>query len=86
MVLYLFMFYYKFLVNNVALITDRSLLQSVNITISSTNYQITTSNYYNFQTAFSKTDQSLASLQGSGLWCAIDGYASAPAYSSTLNS
>jgi hypothetical protein len=42
------MFYYQFLINNVELLSDRSVLRHVNITISSTNYLITTSNYYNF--------------------------------------
>ena len=80
------MFYYQFLVNNVELISDRSVLQHVNITISSTNYPITTSNYYNFDTIYSSTSQNAQALQGDKLWCAVDSYLGAPAYSSTANS
>lgn len=53
------MFYYTYLVNNVALISDRSLLQKVNVTISGTNYQIVTSNYYNFDQKFTTTSQTV---------------------------
>ena len=76
------MFYYSFLSNNVQLISDQSILQTVNVSISSTTYTITTSNYYSFQNTF--TNQTLSSLQGSGLWCAIDSFNSGPVYSNTI--
>lgn len=79
------MFYFQFLANNVALITDRPVLQNINVTISSANYQIITSNYYNFDTTFSSKTQSLASLQGEDLWCGIDSYNGAPAYSEVVS-
>jgi hypothetical protein len=76
------MFYYGFISNNVKIISDLSILQTINVSISSNNYTITTSNYYNFQNTF--TNQSLSSLQGSGLWCAIDSYSNGPVYSNTI--
>ena len=85
MVLYLFMMYYQFLVNHVELVSDRNILQLTNVTISATNYPITTSNYYNFQNTYSTKSQTVAGLQGEGLWCAIDGYNGAPTYSNVVN-
>jgi len=82
LILYLFMFYYGFISNNVKLISDLSILQTINVSISSNTYTITTSNYYNFQNTF--TNQTLSSLQGSGLWCAIDSYINGPVYSNTI--
>ena len=82
LILYLFMFYYGFLSNNVKLISDLSILQTINVSISSNIYTITTSNYYNFQNTF--TNQTLSSLQGTGLWCAIDSYGNSPVYSNTI--
>ena len=79
------MFYYQFLINNVELISDRNVLQVHNITISSTNYPITSSNYYNFQQTYGSTAQTLSSLQGNGLWCAIDNYSGSPTYSATAS-
>lgn len=81
--MYIFLFYYTFLVNNVSLISDQNLLQNINVSIASVNYSITTSNYYNFQTTF--TNQTLANLQGNGLWCAIDSYNGSPKYSNVLS-
>lgn len=80
------MFYYQYLVNNVALISDQSILQKINVTIDSSTYAITTTNYYNFQQTFSNTSQTLAALQGTGLWCNIDSYLGGPTYSTVLSS
>ena len=72
------MFFYMFLANFVELLSDRSVLQPINITISSTNYPVTTSNYYNLDTKFSATTQTIQALQGEGLWCGIDSYLGGP--------
>ena len=56
------MFYYQFLINNVELISDRNVLQVHDITISSTNYPITTSNYYNFDQKYQASSQTVAAL------------------------
>ena len=85
-IIYIFMFYYQFLINNVELISDRIILQGINVTISSTDYPIVTSNYYNFQQTYSTSGQTVSSLQGNGLWCAIDNYSGGPSYSSVANS
>lgn len=80
------MFYYQFISNNVGLLSDRSILQKVNVTINSQNYQIVTSNYYNFDKIYSSTSQTLSSLTGPSLWCAIDSYSGGPVYSNTVSS
>jgi hypothetical protein len=80
------MYYFQFMVNNIALITDKPLLQKINVTINSINYQIITSNYYNFDNTYSSTSMTLASLQGKGLWCGIDSYNGAPVYSNVVSS
>lgn len=73
------MLYYNYLVNNVAFIANQNVLQKITVTVGSNNYNITTTNYYSFQTAFGSTSQTLANLQG--LNCAIDSYNGGPNYS-----
>jgi hypothetical protein len=75
------MFYYNFLANNVALIANQNLLQKITVTASNNTYNITTTNYYNFQNQYGLTLQTVASLQSLG--CAIDGYQGSPVYSNT---
>lgn len=77
--LYIFIFYYNYLGNNVALIANQNLLQKVAVTASGVSYNITTTNYYSFQNAYSATSQTIANLQGMG--CLIDGYNGSPIYS-----
>ena len=80
MVLYIFIFYYNYLGNNVALLANQNLLQKIAVTAGGVSYNITTTNYYSFQNAYSATAQTTASLQAMG--CLIDGYNGAPLYSS----
>lgn len=79
MVLYIFIFYYTYLANNVALIANQNLLQKIQVTASGVSYNITTTNYYSFQNVYGATSQTLANLQSLG--CLIDGYNGSPTYS-----
>ena len=54
----------------------------MNVTITTTNYEITVSNANQFYTSFNTTDRTLASLQGMG--CFINNYDNAPDYSSAV--
>lgn len=75
------MFFYNFLSSNAAMIANQNILQIITVTTTTSNYNITTSNYYSFQNAYGSMPQTVASLQKLG--CAIDGYQGAPIYSST---
>lgn len=79
--LYVFLFYYNFVSNAVDMLSNYNLLQSIQVTINSSNYTIVTTNYYNFQTAFTSTSQGLGDLLNMG--CLIDNYQGGPAYSAT---
>lgn len=81
LILYLFLFYFVFLNTSVGFIADQNLFQIITVTAGGTNYNITTTNYYNFQNAYAGVPQTVAGLQS--LSCAIDGYNGAPNYSAT---
>ncbi len=74
------MFYFPFLGNNVSLLANQNILQRISVTASNTTYNITTTNYYSFQSTFSNS-QTVSNLQNMN--CAIDGYNGAPIYSNT---
>jgi hypothetical protein len=76
------MFYYGFLNNNVAMLANQNILQSIAVTAGGSSYNITTSNYYSFQNQYGSMAQTIASLQSMG--CLIDGYQGAPVYSNTV--
>jgi hypothetical protein len=75
------MFFYGFLSSNVAMLANQNILQAVSVTANGTSYNITTSNYYAFQTQYGAKPQTVAGLQSMG--CVIDNYQGAPIYSST---
>ena len=81
LILYIFMFFYGFLSNNVALLANQNILQLITVTAGGTSYNITTTNFYSFQDQYAAKPQTVASLQTMG--CVIDGYQGGPIYSNT---
>jgi len=81
LIVYVFVFYYNFLVNDVALLANYNLLQSIQVTTNSSTYTIVTTNYYSFETTFGSTNQTINDVLNMG--CLIDNYQGGPAYSTT---
>jgi hypothetical protein len=81
LIIYIFVFYYNFIINDVAMLSNYNLLQSIPVTANSITYNIVTTNYYSFQTTFASTSQTVNDVLNMG--CLIDGYQGAPVYSAT---
>lgn len=80
LILYMFVIFYGFIANDVLLLVNQNLLQSISVTtVNSTVYTVVTSNFDNFQTIFSATSQTLEDLVGMN--CLIDSYNGGPVYS-----
>jgi hypothetical protein len=80
---YIFMYFYTFISNNVLLISDQSVLQVISVTASGVSYNIVTSNFYNFNNIYSGTTQTISDINN--MYCTIDSYNGGPKYSSTAN-
>lgn len=81
LILYIFMFLYAFISNNVAMIANQNILQTISVTAGGSTYNVTTTNYYALQNRYGSLPQTVTSLQNLG--CLIDGYQGEPIYSST---
>ena len=82
LVLYIFAFWFTFLAADVAFISEQNTLEKVSVVAGGQTYNITTSNYYQFDQQWSSSTQTITTLTQMG--CLIDDYNGGPTYSLTV--
>ena len=80
--LYIFAFWFEFLIRDVAFIAEQNTIEKISVMASGQTYNITTSNYYQFNSQYSSSGQTLDSLNQ--MCCLIDDYDDGPTYSESV--
>lgn len=80
--LYIFLFYFFYIQNNINFLFNNNLLTSLNVTIATVDYNIITTDKNIFETTYNTTSKTVDSLLGMG--CLINSYEGNPDYYTEL--